>query len=243
MSDTKINSNTEIPNEYALIHEFRFDYLKKQIDRLPLSNGAKVLDVGCFPPVIFNFLLEKCYETFGIASGHEQMADEHIKVLNIETDKFPWKDDTFELAVLTEVIEHLPHNPVTPLKEIERVLKPGGYLVITTPNAAKLQHRLSLLAGKSTSFSVDQLFDVEPHDGSMYHLHNREYTLEELKKVVTKAGLEIKQAEQVCLYPPTRTKVRQESLKNQSIKWAGFAAQQLHNSFKDSLFVLAQKPK
>lgn len=242
-STNSINKQASaVPAEYALIHQYRFELLQQEILQLQLPKDATVLDVGCFPPVIFNFLNDQGFDTFGIASGHEQMQDKQIKVLNIETDKFPWKENTFELAVLTEVIEHLPHNPVIALTEVARVLKPGGYLLITTPNAAKLQHRLKLLSGKSTSFPIEQLQQVQPGDGSLYHLHNREYTLTELEQLVEWAGLEVVTGEQVVLYPPTREKVRQESLSSQAVKWVGYIAQQLHPSFKDSLWIVARKP-
>lgn len=228
-------------SEYAAIHEYRFQFLKDQILDLNLKNEAKVLDIGCYPPVLFEFLKQQNLNTYGIASNHEQMADKNIAVLNIETEKFPWKDNTFELALLSEVIEHLPHSPVTPLKEISRVLKPGGYLLITTPNAAKLHHRIKLLAGKSTSFPIDQLTTIAPENGSLYHLHNREYTLSELVQLLSLSDFEVVQAKQLCLYPPTRGKVRQESITSQVVKWLGYLAQQLHPSFKDSLFVIARK--
>ena len=237
-----MSSVPEKQDHYYSIHEFRFEFLKQEILKLPLTKGAEVLDVGCFPPIIFTSLQEQGFAVSGIASQHEKMMEKSIKVLNIEKDTFPWQENTFELAVLTEVIEHLPHNPVVPLEEINRVLKPGGYLIITTPNAAKLHHRLKLWAGQSTSFPISQLRQVKPDDGSLYHLHNREYTLGELAQLLEWAGLEVVQAEQVCLYPPTRKKVAQEPLQSRLVKWTGYMAQQLHSSFKDSLFIVAQKP-
>lgn len=242
-----MNSNYPIFNspqekEYWDIHQYRFEFLEQQILELGLPQGASVLDVGCYPPIVFRFLQEQGFATYGIASTHEQMESETIHVLNIETDPLPWEKDVFNMVVFTEVIEHLPHNPVVPLKEMYRVLSPGGMLLITTPNAAKLQHRLNLLAGKSTSFPVEQLMHVKPNDGSLYHLHNREYTLEELEELLRLVGFEIMQAEQVCLYPPTREKVQRESVFLRSIKWLGYFAQQSVPSFKDSLYLVARKP-
>ncbi|MEM8932060.1 MAG: methyltransferase domain-containing protein, partial [Acidobacteriota bacterium] len=69
----------------------------------------------------------------------------------------------FDLATFSEVLEHLPSTAVLPLlTEIRRVLRPGGRLVITSPNLLALPYRLLLLAGRSpfdlpveTSFAPD----------------------------------------------------------------------------------------
>ena len=237
-SDRSQDENAQL---YELIHEYRLALLKKTLLDLAGNNNPKVLDVGCYPPFIFDFCQQQGWETHGVASQHEQVVDDTVQQLNIESDRFPWPDAYFDLIVFTEVIEHLPHSPVTPLREMARVLKPGGRVIITTPNAVKLHHRLKLLFGYSVSFPIDQLVSVSPHDGSLYHLHHREYTLAELQTVVTLAGLRVVTASHVCLYPPTRTKVAHESNVTKSIKWLGYFAQQLVPSFRDSLVVIAEK--
>jgi len=56
-------------------------------------------------------------EVFGIASAHEPIANKKVSILNIETDRFPYKDNTFDLVLCSEVIEHLPHSPVPAIRE------------------------------------------------------------------------------------------------------------------------------
>jgi len=51
-------------------------------------------------------------------------------------------DDTFDLVLLTEVIEHLAFNPVAMWREIYRVMKPGARIVVTTPNYYALRASL-----------------------------------------------------------------------------------------------------
>ena len=51
-------------------------------------------------------------------------------------------DDSFDIVLFTEVIEHLAFNPVAMWREIYRVLKPGGCIVVTTPNYYALRSRL-----------------------------------------------------------------------------------------------------
>jgi 2-polyprenyl-3-methyl-5-hydroxy-6-metoxy-1,4-benzoquinol methylase len=234
-------NSLENEQTYWNIHEARFKFLLEKIEQLPLPSTAEILDVGCYPPFLMDALTKKGFRVSGIASHHEQMEQEHVKVLNIETDPFPWKPSQFDCVIFTEVIEHLPHNPQIPLKEIFRVLKPGGFLLISTPNGVKLHHRLRMLAGKPVTFPLDQLIDSHPNDGSIYMRHNKEYTMEELEFVVTSAGFTVSQKEHVVLYPPTRKKTRQTPVKEQLIRWAGYVPQMIYPPFRDSLFVLAKK--
>jgi 2-polyprenyl-6-hydroxyphenyl methylase/3-demethylubiquinone-9 3-methyltransferase len=44
------------------------------------------------------------------------------------------EDNTFDVVLFTEIIEHITFNPITMWREIYRVMKPGGRMVITTPN-------------------------------------------------------------------------------------------------------------
>ena len=50
-------------------------------------------------------------------------------------------DDTFDIVLFTEVIEHLAFNPVAMWREIYRVMKPGARIVVTTPNYYALRTR------------------------------------------------------------------------------------------------------
>src|SRR6266852_1573258 len=59
---------------------------------------------------------------------------------NIETEAFPYEDNSFDVVLFCEIIEHLLSDPVHVLTEVRRVLKPGGDLVLTTPNVARLDN-------------------------------------------------------------------------------------------------------
>jgi len=74
-----------------------------------------------------------------------------------------------DCAVFTEVIEHyIPHV----LSEINKSLKPGGYLILTTPNIASLFRRLRLILGKQP----------------IYRYHVKEYTMPEVLTMLKEAG-------------------------------------------------------
>jgi 2-polyprenyl-6-hydroxyphenyl methylase/3-demethylubiquinone-9 3-methyltransferase len=88
-------------------------------------------------------------------------------------------DDTFDIVLLAEVVEHLAFNPVELWGEIYRVLRPGGRIVITTPNYYGLRSRLRqwwraarLLGG---GIAVDQVLSLRTHGH-----HWKEYSRREL---------------------------------------------------------------
>jgi SAM-dependent methyltransferase len=74
----------------------------------------------------------------------------HVKVKviqhNIGNDALDFQDEYFDTVVMVAVIEHLV-DPKIALKELHRVLKPGGRLMIDTPNIAKWTRRIKLLLG------------------------------------------------------------------------------------------------
>jgi 2-polyprenyl-3-methyl-5-hydroxy-6-metoxy-1,4-benzoquinol methylase len=62
-------------------------------------------------------------------------------------DPLPWEASAFDAVVAGEVIEHVVNTDHL-LREVARVLRPGGVLVITTPNLASLENRIRLLLGR-----------------------------------------------------------------------------------------------
>ena len=72
------------------------------------------------------------------------------------------------------------------LQEVARILRPGGVLVLTTPNAAYLRNRVRLALGRSVYTPLHDWLYGEPHAR-----HAREYTLFELETLVRSAGLEL----------------------------------------------------
>lgn len=71
-----------------------------------------------------------------------------VKVIqhNIDNDTLNYPDGYFDIVVMLAVIEHLI-DPAIALGELGRVLKPGGRLIIDTPNIAKWTRRIKLLFG------------------------------------------------------------------------------------------------
>ncbi len=102
---------------------------------------------------------------------------------NIEDERFPFDDASLDAVLFCEIIEHLLMNPVAVLREISRILRPGGSLVLTTPNVCRLPNMVHLIEGHSI---------YDPYSGyGPYGRHNREYTMAELVSLLEFVGFDV----------------------------------------------------
>ncbi|MGH9769994.1 MAG: glycosyltransferase, partial [Blastocatellia bacterium] len=108
-----------------------------------------------------------------------------VKNVDAEHDRFPFPDDHFDVALCCELIEHLREDPMHMLIELNRILKWGGLVIVTTPNITSAFSVQEALAGKSPNiFSMYSL--VSPADR-----HNREYTPTDMRVVLEAAGFKV----------------------------------------------------
>lgn len=88
--------------------------------------------------------------------------------------------DSIDIVLFCEVIEHLAFNPIPFWKQVYRVLKPGGHIIVTTPNAfyyrSLRQHIEGIEKGECIGLSSSKLFSVGTHGH-----HWKEFTLGELR--------------------------------------------------------------
>lgn len=102
------------------------------------------------------------------------------------------RDGTIDCVVSTEVFEHLYHHPLGYLRECWRILRPGGLLVLSTPNPCTLANAWRLARGwsfiwGSIAFAQIPKITRETQPLAVWDIHFREYTQSELQTIV--AGL------------------------------------------------------
>jgi SAM-dependent methyltransferase len=167
---------------------------RRQLELLleAVAPSGLVVDVGTGTGIVPSALLEtdRRVLTLDIPGGNDRVAAwirDHggsAAVAVVGPDPIPLGNAEADAVLLADVIEHLPGSPLPLLEEIARVLRPGGTLVLTTPNATRLHVRVKLLLGRSNWPPLSAVYgehDVHPS-------HHREYTAADLVEVLTKTG-------------------------------------------------------
>jgi 2-polyprenyl-3-methyl-5-hydroxy-6-metoxy-1,4-benzoquinol methylase len=104
----------------------------------------------------------------------------------------PFADETFKLVIFSEVIEHLPNSPKPVLVEISRVLTPGGWLILTTPNVVSMANRKRFLLGRSVRTDIEDSYNTEDYSSvRIYKEHIREFTRKEVEYMLGQENFEI----------------------------------------------------
>jgi 2-polyprenyl-3-methyl-5-hydroxy-6-metoxy-1,4-benzoquinol methylase len=117
-----------------------------------VGTGKRVLDVGCSSGYLARPLSERGNTIVGIeldpeAAREAEQFCEHVLVGNVETMELPLEPGSFDVVLCGDVVEHL-RDPVAALARLRVFLKPGGRVVLSTPNIANWAIRLSLLGGR-----------------------------------------------------------------------------------------------
>ena len=116
-----------------------------------------------------------------------------IDHFDAEKDPFPYPDGYFSTVLCGELIEHLFEDPMHLMSEVNRILKPGGHLVLTTPNIAALRGISAILLGYHPGFFHAYIRPSE--SGEVDARHNREYTAGEIQRLLETSGFEVARLE------------------------------------------------
>lgn len=112
---------------------------------------SEVLDLGCGAGNVSALYREKGCRVVGLdisENAIELAKKQGIEAREWDLNKMPlpFREESFDVVILSDVLEHIV-APISLLKEIKRILKRGGKLIISVPNFARLGNRLRMLAG------------------------------------------------------------------------------------------------
>jgi SAM-dependent methyltransferase len=136
----------------------------RHICQLGLPSHARILDAPCGAGGLALALREAGFDAWGadLTEDGKAALGDHLVHADL-SGTLPWPDASFDALVSTEGIEHL-ENRFAFLREVHRVLKPGGRLLLTTPNIAALRSRMRFF------FSSFYHKDPRPLNESQRHL-------------------------------------------------------------------------
>ena len=138
-------------------------------ERIPLfqaavGQGKRVLDLGCRSGALTRHFLEG-NEVVGLDVDRAALAKAEtlgIQVVEANVEEpLPFPDASFDAIVAGELLEHLQF-PEALVAEIRRVLRPGGVIVGSVPNAFRVQSRLRFLRGRSPEDDPTHLHMFSP---------------------------------------------------------------------------------
>lgn len=104
--------------------------------------------------------------------------------IDLESEVIPEPTDTFDWVLCCEVIEHMEIDPMFMMCEINRVLKPEGSLLITTPNVVSSRGLTKMVSG------IEPYFYMQYRKDRSFYRHNYEYSIHSLMKVLRAAGFD-----------------------------------------------------
>lgn len=120
------------------------------------------------------------------------------------TRRLDLPDSAYDLVLCWASMEHFFFNPVPFVREMYRVLRPGGRICITVPNKASFQNIVSLITGRFEANQIQSYFMHENYQTAgkpvFYGFHWREYTPPELRMLFEGCGFSILRCSTVCSF-------------------------------------------
>ncbi|MFG7946847.1 MULTISPECIES: class I SAM-dependent methyltransferase [Streptomyces] len=157
---------------------------------------STVLDIGCgdgSAAATASRLLAR-HRLVGVDWSQDALrrAARHLTAVRGELSApgLPFADGSADAVLFSEVIEHLV-DPDAALDELHRVLRPGGHLLLSTPNLAAWYNRALLLFGTQPLFSEVSLRGIHGRPGSQVVGHLRLYTARALRSMLPAAGFRV----------------------------------------------------
>lgn len=119
---------------------FNAHWLKLFKSMLPRKKFTKALDLGCGTVEFYEFITKQIGATYTgtdlspdmLAVGQKKYPK--AKLVEADAENMPFKDESFDYVMTRGLIHHLP-NPEAGMREAHRVLKKGGYLLVSEPHS------------------------------------------------------------------------------------------------------------
>jgi len=198
---------TEIHPDDPKLDEWFSRYLRQHRRRLALdldmitreaNTEASVLEYGAIPLLLTGALAARGYRISAVDLEPRRFAATiaalglDVRRCDVEAEAVPFEAETFDVVLFNELLEHLRMNPIFTLGEVHRVLKPGGALLLSTPNLRSFRGIRNLLVrnqGHAVSPGIYEQYEKLETLGHMGHV--REYTTTEVSDLLSRIGFRV----------------------------------------------------
>ncbi len=190
------------------------DRARRQADMLAailaaVPAPARILDLGCGDGAATQVAAARCpgHRFAGLDwSARSAALARHRGVRVVRADvagALPVASGSIDVVIMSEVIEHLVDTDAA-VQEVHRVLRPGGSLLLSTPNLAAWYNRALLAAGVQPVFSEVSLRSVHGRPGRVVAGHLRVFTRRALTQLLAAHGLACVRVSGACYHdvPP-----------------------------------------
>ena len=164
-------------------NSLRVSFDLELVQRYATQTGL-ILDVGAIPPLLIQALKQRGYNVAGLDIDPSRFSetiktlDLDIRACNIETESIPYEDSSVDLMVLNEIFEHLRINLITTFEELWRVMKPGGIILMSTPNGLAMHSIFRMFRKRRIGPGIHFEYEKLGRIGHMGHV--REYSENEV---------------------------------------------------------------
>ena len=132
--------------------------------------------------------VKRRYLTQQLISGFREHLGVRVEEMDFISHPLPLPDGTVDVITCFHSLEHWHHSPKPLFREICRVLKTGGHLILATPNAANLRKRIFVPFGRNIWSPLDEWY----HDGDpVFRGHVREPIVADLHRLLAWNHFEI----------------------------------------------------
>jgi Methylase involved in ubiquinone/menaquinone biosynthesis len=157
-----------------------------------------LLDVGCGDGVIALFLRRRVSKIYGIDKSERVMKiakkrGMFVQKIDLDKEKLPFSNLYFDFVTCLDVVEHV-RDPHGLIREIYRVLKKGGTLIITAPNIRFSDHLVRLILNGHFPITSE---DKSAYDGG--HIHY--FTFSDLRDILQSEGFRVVKEEGIINKP------------------------------------------
>jgi 2-polyprenyl-3-methyl-5-hydroxy-6-metoxy-1,4-benzoquinol methylase len=144
-------------------------------------SGGRLVDVGCGRAQLWRMLSSRFDDYCGLDAvrydGFPQ--DAEFRQVDLDAPEWPLHDGDADVVTAVETIEHL-ENPWAFVRSLARIVKPGGWIVVTTPNQLSVLSLATLVVKRRFSAFQD----------AMYPAHRTALLESDLQRMARAAGLE-----------------------------------------------------